>query len=276
MIGARNHGEPRRDTGRAPALDDGPALPKIFRAFVFAYNRIETAAPRRIPEQRARRPGRSGIETQGIVDRGLYQRTQIEQARNGVGRNDEVFGQRRIERRPVGREQAGREMPTGGMAADDERLPQPRQLTRSDPHLLDNTIDGDIRTQIVAGYSNADPVCVQPRGEMAGRRAVQRLPIAAVHKHDNRSLPIAGKEIDDIPLARTIGNNAWRAARAIGRGVARPAGHQRGIFRNPRPVVVFDLVVDISAQDATTLVFARISAPSPWSWPTAASTRGHP
>src|SRR5258708_8197822 len=167
-------------------------------------------------------------------------------------------------------------MPTGGMAADDERLPQPRELTRSDPHLLDNAIDGDIRTQIVAGYGDADPVCIQPRGEMAGRGAVQRLPIAAVNKHDNRSLPIAGKEIDDIPLARTIGNNAWRAARAIGRGVARPAGHQRGVFRNPRPVVVFDLVVNISAQDPTTLVFAHLSAPSPCTLPTPPSPPDRP
>ena len=91
MIGAGNRAEPCRDTG-APAFHDGPALPKIFRAFIVADDRIEAAARRRVPEQRARGPGRCLVEMQRLVDGGIDQRFKVEQARNGVGRHDKVFG----------------------------------------------------------------------------------------------------------------------------------------------------------------------------------------
>jgi len=151
----------------APVLDDRLALPKIFRAFVCADYRVEAAARRRLPEQRAHSPGRQLVELQRLVDRGPDQRPQIEQPRNGVGRKQEIPGQRSIIGRPVGRQHAGGEMSSGGMAADDERPPEPRQLARRHPHLPDNVIDGDIRAKVVAWNRDADTMGIQPTGEMA-------------------------------------------------------------------------------------------------------------
>src|SRR3990170_2452201 len=116
MIGAWNHTKLCRDAGRAPGLDDGSALPKIFGTFVLAHHRIETLVCGRTPEQRTYGPGGGGVELQGAVDRRPDQRPEIEQTRNGVGRRDKVSWQRRIKGRPVGRQHTGSEMPAGGMA----------------------------------------------------------------------------------------------------------------------------------------------------------------
>ena len=79
VVGAGDRTEPGREAGRAPAVDDGPALPKIFRAFVFAHDSIETSARRSLPEQRARSNSRSAIEPQGLVDRRFDHRLKFEQ-----------------------------------------------------------------------------------------------------------------------------------------------------------------------------------------------------
>src|SRR6266851_3463489 len=50
MVGGGKSAEPCREPGRAPGLDNAPALPKIFRAFVLAHHRIEASAQWRAPE----------------------------------------------------------------------------------------------------------------------------------------------------------------------------------------------------------------------------------
>ena len=44
MVGASNGAKPCLDTRRAPEVHNSPALPKIFRAFVFADDRVEASA----------------------------------------------------------------------------------------------------------------------------------------------------------------------------------------------------------------------------------------
>src|SRR5258707_5744910 len=166
-------------------------------------------------------------------------------------------------------------MPARGMTAHNERPPKPTQLTRCRPHLSDNVVDGDAGAEVIAGNCDADPVGVQPSSEMAERGTVERLPIAAMYKNNDRAFMIAGKEINRIACTGTIRNRTRGMPRAIGGRVARPTGHDRRVLRNPGPVVVFDLVIDSRAQDATTSVASRISALRPWSLPTYASIRGH-
>src|SRR5258707_1091103 len=167
-------------------------------------------------------------------------------------------------------------MPPRGMAADDERPPKPRQLTRCRAHLLDNVAHANAGTKLVAWNGDADAVGVQSSREVAKRGTAQRLPIAAMNKNRDRAAIIPGKKINDVPRAGTVGNRARGVPLAIGRGVLCPSGKQRGVFRNPRPVVVFDLIVDSRVQDATTPVAWRISARRPLSLPADASSRGHP
>src|SRR5258708_30055297 len=97
-------------------------------------------------------------------------------------------------------------MPARGMAAGDERLAEPRQLMRRRPHLLDNLVDGDIGTKVVAWNRDADAMGIQTSGEVAEKRAVQRLPVAAMNEDDDRALAIAGKEIAHVPRAGAVGN----------------------------------------------------------------------
>src|ERR1700687_5795155 len=97
-----------------------------------------------------------------------------------------------------------------------------------------------------------------------------------MNENDDRAFVVAGKEINAVAWARPIGNRARGVLLAISRGVSCPTGHNRGGLRNPRPVVVFDLVVDAGVQGSTMLVVAQIFARRPWSWPTAALIRGHP
>ena len=94
---------------------------------------------------------------------------------------------------------------------------------------------------------------VQPAREMAEERTIQRLPVAAMDEDDDRARAIAGKQIDPVALARTVGItlSAGLMRLAIGRRIARPAGDDRGILRNPRAIIVFDLVVHIRAQRIT-------------------------
>src|SRR5258705_8360688 len=162
------------------------------------------------------------------------------------------------------------------MAADDERSPKPCQLTGCPAHLLDNVIHGNAWTEVIAWNGDADPVAVQSSREVAERTTLQRLPIAAMNEDNDRAVIIAGKKINDVPRAGTVGNRARGVPLAIGRGVLCPSGKQRGVFRNPRPVVVFDLIVDSRVQDATTPVAWRISARRPLSLPADASSHGHP
>src|ERR1700687_4150668 len=118
-------------------------------------------------------------------------------------------------------------MPTRGMAAYHERAPKPRQLTRCRPHLLDNVVDGNIGTKVIAWNCDADPVGIQPSGEMAERGTVERLPVTPVNENDDRASIIAGKEINRIACTGTIRNRARGTPRAIGTLLADPAGQQR-------------------------------------------------
>src|SRR5450631_2673662 len=97
-------------------------------------------------------------------------------------------------------------MPARGMAAYDQTPPQPRQFARRRPHLPDNVIDGDIRAKVVAWNRDADSMGIQPSGEMAEKRTVQRLPVTAMNENDNLAVVITGKEIDPVTRPRTIGN----------------------------------------------------------------------
>src|SRR5450755_4220705 len=167
-------------------------------------------------------------------------------------------------------------MPARGMTAHDQRPSKPRQFARRHPHLPDDVIDGDIWTKVVTRNGDADPMGIQPSGKVTEKRTVQRLPITAMNENDNRTVVIAGKEIDPVARAGAVGNGPRDMPVAIGCRVARPTGDQQGVLRNPGPVVVFDLVVDISVQGFTMIVVAQTSARKPWSWPIAASARGHP
>src|SRR5450631_1324467 len=97
-----------------------------------------------------------------------------------------------------------------------------------------------------------------------------------MNENDDLALAIAREKIDDVTRAGTIGNGPRRVPLAIGCRVTCPAGDQRGVLGNPRPVVVFDLIVDARVQGSTMLVVAQTGARMLWSWPTAASARGHP
>src|SRR6266404_9635335 len=105
-------------------------------------------------------------------------------------------------------------MPTRGMAADDERPPKPRQLTRCRAHLLDNVAHANAGTKLVAWNGDADAVGVQSSREVAERGTVQRLPVAAMNENNDRAFMIAGKEIDDVSRTRTVGNGARGVPRA--------------------------------------------------------------
>src|SRR3984893_11953968 len=84
MVGVDNSAEPCRKPGRAPGIDNALALPKIFRAFVFAHHGVEASTQCPVPDRRARSPRSCMVETQRVVDRRFDQRAEIEQARNGV------------------------------------------------------------------------------------------------------------------------------------------------------------------------------------------------
>src|SRR6516162_9131440 len=96
-----------------------------------------------------------------------------------------------------------------------------------------------------------------------------------MNENDDRPLAIAFKEIDRVARAFAILDGTRRMAPAIGGGVPRPAGHHRRVLGNPRPVVVFGLVVDAGQGDLKPF-FAQTSARKPWSWRAAASIRGRP
>src|SRR5882724_5471643 len=123
------------------------------------------------------------------------------------------------------------------MAADDERPPEPRQLAHRRAHLLDNLIDADIGTQVVAWKGDTDAMRIQPGGKMTGRRVVERLPVTAVNEDDNRPFPIAGKIINPVPRARPVGNSVRGMTLAISRSVSCPTRENRRVLRNPGPVV---------------------------------------
>src|ERR1700676_4652352 len=167
-------------------------------------------------------------------------------------------------------------MLTRGMAAHDESPPKPRQLTRCRPHLLDNVVDGDTGTKVIAWNGDADAMGIQPSGEVAERGTAQGLPVAAMNENNDRTLVITGKKINRVAFAGTVSNRPRSVPRAIGCGVSRPAGHDRRVLRNSRPVVVFAFVIDCRVQDATTPVASRISARRLLSLPADASIRGHP
>ena len=76
--------------------------------------------------------------------------------------------------------------------------------------MLDDFVDGDVGTEIVAWYGDVDAVGVQPAGEMAEERTIERLPVAAMNEDDDWAGAISGKEIDPVTLARTIGNTLNR------------------------------------------------------------------
>src|SRR5258705_9403724 len=107
-------------------------------------------------------------------------------------------------------------MPSGGMAADDERSPKPCQLTRCRAHLLDNVIHGNAWTEVIAWNCVADPVGVQSSRDWAERITIQRLPIAAMNENHDRAFMITWKEINDVSRTRAVGNAARCVPLALG------------------------------------------------------------
>src|SRR6202030_1757661 len=105
-------------------------------------------------------------------------------------------------------------------------------------------VDGDTGTKVIAWNGDADAMGIQPSGEVAEGGTVQGLPVAAMNENNDRAFMIAGKEIDHVPRAGTVGNGTRGVPLAVGCGVSRPAGHDRRVLRNPRPVVVFAFVID--------------------------------
>src|SRR3977135_2341593 len=126
-------------------------------------------------------------------------------------------------------------MPAGGMSADDQRLPETRQLTGHRAHLADDLLDGDVRAQLIAWDRDADPMGIQPASEVTEKGTIQRLPVAAMNKDDDRAFVVAGEEINGVARAGTVGDQARDIIFAIGGRIARPTGEMCGILRNPRP-----------------------------------------
>src|ERR1700722_13652401 len=113
-------------------------------------------------------------------------------------------------------------MPARGMAADHQRLAQPRQFARRHPHLKDDLIDGDIGAKVVAWNGDTDAVSIQPAGQMAEERTVQRLPISAMDKNDDRAITIAGKKINRVARTGTVRHRTRGVLRAVACGIPRP------------------------------------------------------
>src|SRR5712672_494174 len=99
-------------------------------------------------------------------------------------------------------------MPSRGMSADDQRLPEPRQLTGHRPHLADDLSDRDIGTQVIAWDRNTDAMGIQAAGEVAEKGTVQRLPVTAMNEDDDRARVIGGEEINGVARAGTVGDRA--------------------------------------------------------------------
>src|SRR6266480_5557891 len=95
------------------------------------------------------------------------------------------------------------------MATDHQRAPKSRQRARSRPHLPDNLIDGNMGTKVIARNGDADPMGIQPTGEVAEKRTIQRLPVTAMNENDNRAFILAGKKIDHVARAGSVGHGAW-------------------------------------------------------------------
>ena len=86
---------------------------------------------------------------------------------------------------------------------------------------------------------------IEARREMAEKRRIERLPIAAMNEHHGcRVLIMTGKDIDRVPRAIAVTQHKRRMRGAIGRRIARPPGDDRRILRHPCAVVIFDLVID--------------------------------
>src|SRR3954468_7566172 len=79
---------------------------------------------------------------------------------------------------------------------------------------------------------------------MAEGGAVKRLPVGAVNEDDDRRMIGSSKQVDPVALAWAVTQHTRRMLQAIIGGIPDPRGHQRGMFRHPRAVVVFRLVVD--------------------------------
>src|SRR4051812_19379749 len=134
-------------------------------------------------------------------------------------------------------------MPAGGMTADDERTAQLRQFAAGLAHLRDDAVDADIGAKVVAWNGDTDAMGVQSAGEVAEKRAVQRLPVTAMDEDDDRTIIPAGKEIDRVARAGAVANEPRSLPLTIRGRILGPARDQIGVFRNPRPVVVLDLIV---------------------------------
>ena len=98
-------------------------------------------------------------------------------------------------------------MTAGGMTAHDERPSELAQLPRRRTHLADDLGDGDRGTQVVTRHRDVDAMGIEPAGEMAEERTIERLPIAAMDEDDDRTRAIAGKQIDPVAFARTVGDH---------------------------------------------------------------------
>ena len=120
------------------------------------------------------------------------------------------------------------------------------------------------------------PWAFSPRAQMAEERTVERLPVAAVDEHDDRAVAVAGKKIDRVARARTVADHARRHAARDRPPRPAPSRPSARDFPAPAPGCCIRPRSRRQRSRPTTPALARISAPRPWSWPAAASIRGHP
>src|SRR5581483_10955139 len=142
-------------------------------------------------------------------------------------------------------------MPAGRMAADDQPLAELGEFAHRASHLSNDLIDRDIGAEIVSRNGDAHAMGVEAACQMAEGRSIQRLPISAMNKDDDLPPRLgAGEEMDDMTRERTIADHAGGIFFTIAGCVPRPGCHDGRIFRDPRPVVVFDLVIDLAQTQA--------------------------
>ena len=97
-------------------------------------------------------------------------------------------------------------MAAGGMTADDQWPLEFGKFARRRPHLFDDVADGNVGAKIVARHRHIDAMRIQPAGQMAEERAIERLPVAAMNKDDDGAASVAGKQVDPVAFARTVGH----------------------------------------------------------------------
>src|SRR3954452_6777127 len=115
-------------------------------------------------------------------------------------------------------------MTASGMPADHKGTAEPREFTARHSHLPDDILHGDVWTKPIVRDCDTDPTGVEAGSEMAEIRAVQRLPVTAMNKHDDGRFMICRKEVYGVSWLRAVAESAFAVPIAVGRRVPFPAG----------------------------------------------------